>query len=627
MVDIFEDVFSDDDIEDKPAPKPLPKPKKKNKPKPIGTGLAVVKQRGVNSDEKVRIRVNELAIIGLSDDGKTVRGWVNRDRQMVGRDILKVLQGLDVEIFNNNGYVSCYDKSTRGWHLFDDPIKIGVFIDSHIGCARGSHKNSVEVWEPLDTPKNVCEFLVHSKDEISSLDNVVGVMKHPYFDKNHNIINSAGYNQDTRYYLPEDSVIDDAYHKIKLQEAYDIFEEAFGSMNYRENVDKQSDFAAFLTPPWKYVVGNTPIVSLNSNVQGSGKGLRQRIFNSIWTNNTSVVMSKPESKDELRKQLFASLRSGLGYVFVDNISSKLLSDTLATYATEPYISDRAVYGRSEEVYLNNIFITVNGVNLRCSPDISERLLQVNLDINESSLVRDYAAEGRKTGSEITDYAQDNREKIIGASLRLSKEYIRDGLPKYDCGISRFDAWGRYIMNAVFHVCDKLKMDYLIHSNSINIKRDADPESQDRANLFKAILDIIGLDDENPNESNPFFAGLHDTHGIFDLASYQDRVGRNKAIGHNILGEYIKGNDEHSRLTQLGKYLRDTALGKIHYGWKLAKDTKPIRINRAPKTAYKLVLVNSGNFYTVGSEQWNRPTHEDDIPEESTEITETDDIPL
>ena len=624
MEDIFEDIFGDEDIEDTPTQKPLPKPQKKKKNKPIGTGLAVVKQRGVNSTNKVRIRVNELAIIGLSDDGKTVRGWVNRDRQMVGRDILEVLKGLDIEIFNTNGYVSCYDKSTRGWHLFDDAIKIGVFIDSHIGCARGSHKNSVEVWEPLDTPKNVCEFLVHSKDEISMLDNVLGVMKHPYFDKNHNIINTAGYNKDTCYYLPEDSVIDDAYHKIKLQEAYDIFEEAFGSMNYREDVDKQSDFAAFLTPPWKHVVGNTPIVSLNSNVPGSGKGLRQRIFNSIWTNNTSAVMSKPESKDELRKQLFASLRSGLGYLFVDNISSKLLSDVLATYATEPYVSDRAVYGRSMETYLNNMLITVNGINLRCSPDIAERLLQVNLDINESSLVRDYAAEGRKTASEITDYADDNREKIIGASLRLSKEYIRDGFPKYDCGVSRFDSWGKNVLSTVFHVCEKLKMDYLIHSNAINIKRDADPESQDRANLFKAILDIIGLNDNNPNESKPFFAGLDDTHGIFDLASYQDRVGRNKPIGHNILGEYIKGNDEHSRLTQLGKYLRDIAIGKIHYGWKLAKDTKNLRINRSPKTAYKLVLVSSGKFYGAGSEQWNRPS-DDDIPEE--ESTESDDIPL
>ena len=622
--DIFSDVFSDEDIEDAPKQKPLPKPKQKKKPDPIGTGLAVVKQRGVNSTNKVRIRVNELAIIGLSDDGKTVRGWVNRDRQMVGREILEVLQGLDIEIFNTNGYVSCYDKSTRGWHLFDDPVRIGVFIDSHIGCARGSHKNSVEVWEPLDTPKNVCEFLVHSKEEISKLDNVLGVMKHPYFDDDYNIVNTAGYNKDTCYYLPEDSVIDDACHKIKLQEAYDIFEEAFGSMNYREDVDKQSDFAAFLTPPWKHVAGNTPIVSLNSNVPGSGKGLRQRIFNSIWTNNTSAVMSKPENKDELRKQLFATLRSGLGYLFVDNISNKLLSDVLATYATEPYISDRAVYGRSMETYLNNLLITVNGINLRCSPDIAERLLQVNLDINESSLVRDYAAEGRKTASEITDYADDNREKIIGASLRLSKEYIRDGLPKYDCGISRFDAWGRYVMNTVFHVCKKLNIDYLIHSNSINIKRDADPESQDRANLFKAILDVIGLDDSNPNESNPFFTGLDDAHGIFDLASYCDRVGRNKPIGHNILGEYIKGNDEHSRLTQLGKYLRDVAVGKIHYGWKLVKNNKSIRINRAPKAAYKLVLVSSNHFYAAGTEQWQRPTDPDIIEEESTE---TDDISL
>ena len=195
---------------------------------------------------------------------------------------------------------------------------------------------------------------------------------------------------------------------------------------------------------------------------------------------------------------------------------------------------------------------------------------------------------------------------MGASIRLSKEYIRDGLPEYNCGVSRFETWGKYILPTVYHLCEKLGMDYLIHSNTIRAKREADPESQDRANLFKCILDIIGLSEEDPNESNPFFSGNDEQYGIFDLASYCDRVGRQKPIGHNILGEYINGKDDHARLTQLGKYLRDIAVGKIHYGWKLVKASKPIRVNRAPKTAYKLVLVNTKKFYSPGTEEWERP---------------------
>ena len=602
--DIFEDNL--DEVEEEPTPKPLPKPqKKKPKPKPKGTGLAVVKQKGVNSNNKVRVLVNEHAVIGVTDDGKSVKGWVNRDRQIVARDILEVLKGLEIEIFNTNGYISFYDKSTRGWYLFDDAVKIGVFIDSHVGCARGSHKNKIEVWEPLDTPRNVCEFLVHSKEEISKLDNVQGVMKHPYFDDDYNIVNQGGYNKDTCYYLPEENVIDDAYHKIELKEAYDIFEEAFGSMNYREDADKQADLAAFLTPPWKHLAGNTPIVAVTSNVPGSGKGLRQRIFNSIWTDNTGAVVSKPKNEDELRKQMFAALRTGIGYMFADNISNKLLSDVLATYATEPYVSDRAVYGRTLETYKNNLFISVNGNNLRFSPDIAERLLVVNFDITESSLTKDYAADGRKTASEIVEYANKNRDKIIGASLRISKEYVRDGLPKYNCGVSRFETWGKYILNTVYHLCEKLSKEYLVHSNTIQAKRDADPESQDRANLFKCILDVIGLNENDPNESNPFFCGIDERYGIFDLASYRDRAYGN--LGHNILGEYINGVDEHSRLTQLGKYLRDVAVGKIHYGWKLVKNARTVRVNRSPKTAYKLVLVNASKFYVAGTEEWHRPS--------------------
>ena len=214
-----------------------------------------------------------------------------------------------------------------------------------------------------------------------------------------------GYNPKTKCYLPEDFCIDDDAHKIDLDEAYDIFEESFGSMNYKEEVDKQSDLAAFLTPPWKHVAYNTPIVCVTSNVPGSGKGLRQRIFNSIWTKSTGAVVSKPKSEDELKKQLFATLRSGLSYIFFDNISHKLLSDVLCTYATEPDMSDRPVYGRIMETYRNNLFMSVNGNNMRLSEDIATRVLPIHLDITESSLTKDYAAEGRKTEHEIISYAE------------------------------------------------------------------------------------------------------------------------------------------------------------------------------------------------------------------------------
>ena len=614
---MFEDIFEDllpeleNPEEEKVNPKKRkrkPKPQNNPKPPPKGTGLEAVATKNDDGTitKKLRVISNEVAIVGEDEKGNPIHAWVPRDRQLLSREILNRLQLIDVKIFNTNGFISCYDASTQSWHLFDEPVKIGVFIDSFIRCVRGASKNGSTTFEPTDTPKNISEFLVYSTEEISKLKDVLGMMRHPYFDENHNIVNEAGYNEDTKYYLPDSFCIEKDAHDMTLQEAYDVFEESFGSMNYREEIDKQSDLAAFLTPPWKFVVGNSPIVCVTSNAPGSGKGLRQRIFNSIWTNNTSAVISKPNSEDELRKQLFATLRSGLSYLSIDNISQKVFSDVLATYATEPYISDRAVYGRTTETYKNNLFISVNGNNIRLSEDIATRILPIHLDITESSLTKDYAAEGRKTESEIINYANKNRDKIIGASLRISKEYIDALCPVYVVGASRFDTWKKYVLGSVYHSCDLLGVDYLLANNVIKAKVEADPESQDRARLFKAILDIIGLDDKDPNKSKPFYGGTDDIHGIFDIASYYDRVGKKEPVGHDLLGEFISGYTERARMTQVGVYLRDVAMNKIHYGWRLVKCNTPIKVNRATRPAYQLILANEKDFYSPGLECWERP---------------------
>lgn len=578
-----------------------------------------------NNPRKEIVYVNILLQVATDENGNPIKSWVSRERQIIAHDILDNLKKKNVEIFNTNGYLSAYDKSTDNWYLYDDASKVGVLVDSYILCLRKYKKRQIVIEEPIDCPKNVNEYLTHSRELIGTLPKVIGVARHPYFDNSLNIVNYAGYNKDTQYYLPESCTIEKDAHSMTIKEAYDVFEEAFGSMNYREEVDRQADFACFLTPPWRMVIGNSPIVSVTSNSPGSGKGLRQTIFNSVWTNDKGAVISKPRSEDELKKQLFASLRSGITHVAIDNISQKLLSDVLATYSTMPHMSDRAVYGKTIETYKNDLFISVNGNHLRFSEDLATRLLPIHLDINESSLVRNYKAEGRKTETEILNYAKKNRDKIIGASLRISQEYIDKGMPEQPTGESRFEKWKRCVLGSVYYSLDCLNIDYLLNGFIIDAKRAADPESQARGNLFKAILDVIGLDEDDNNKSKPFTSANHEEYGVFDLASHYDKVGKKEALGHDILGEYIDGRTERSRMTQVGVYFRDKAIDKIHYGWRLIKEDKQLKVNRAYKPTYRLVLVAKENtkFYVPGTENWERPQEENNS-QQTNQAVPTDD---
>ena len=599
----FDDIFGDEDTNESPKQEP-------KRALPVDTG----KKKEDAKPRKSAVEINKYVAVGLDKDGKPIKSWVPRERQIIAGDIIQNLRKQSVEVFNTNGFLSSYDNSTDNWYIYDEPTKVGVLIDTHIVCWRKKHEKSYIVSEPLDCPKNVNEYLTFSRDIISSLGKVLGVARHPYFDSKLNIVNKAGYNPDTQYYLPESSTIDKDAHKITIQEAHKIFEETFGSMNYKTDIDKQAEFACFLTPPWRMLVENTPIVSVTANVPGSGKGLRQKVFDAVWNKGKGATLSKPKSEDELRKQLFAALKSGVCHISIDNISNKLLSDVLATYATETPISDRAVYGRTIEQYDNILLISVNGNNLRFSSDIAERLLPIHLDINQSSLVRDYKAEGRKTAVEILNYARKNRDKIMGASLRISQEYIDKGMPDLKTGVSRFEKWRRCVLGATRYAFDTLKIDYLLNGVVVNAKRESDPEGQARATLFKAILDVIGVEDNDTTKSKPFVSANHEDYGVFDLASHFDKLGRKTAEGHNLLGEFIDSPSERGRMTQVGKYFRDVAMDKIHYGWRLVLEPQQLRVNRAPKPTYRLILVSEDSHYVPGTENWQRPGVEDDQQE-------------
>jgi len=603
----LDDIFKLDEEKEKDKDK-----KKKKESKAL---VALTQHPDGSQTRKPVILVNEYATVG-EKKGRPVQAWVNRERQSIAQDVLEAFKkDSNLEIFNVNGYMSTYDPSTKNWYLFDEPQKVLVLIDNHVRLAKrkGDPRNT-RIVEPIYAPKYLGDYLIHAKNEIQTLDKVVNVVKHPYFDDNHKIINEPGYNKKTQCYLPEGFQIDPQAHRISLTEAFDIFDNVFGSMNYKAEIDSQAELAAFLTPPWKYLSGNTPIITVNSNVPGSGKGLRQRIYNTIWTDNTSAIISKPRNEDELRKQLFATLRTGIGFLAIDNISDKLLSDTLATYATENYLSDRAVYGRTLETYKNNIILSVNGNNLRLSEDIATRILPIHLQLNESSLIKDYKAEGRKTADEIMKYVDINREKIIGAALRMCIEFINDLMPDHPTGISRFDAWRKYVLGTTYHMIKIKKETYLLNQAIIKSKIDADPESQNRATLFKAILDVIGTEENDETKSKPFITSKHQDCGIFDLASHTDKKQERgttiRELGHDILAEHINTNasTERSRQTRLGIYIRDKAIDKIHFGWKLIKDGT-IHVDRRPKQAYRLILVNHKNYYLPGTENWKRDSIE------------------
>jgi Bifunctional DNA primase/polymerase, N-terminal. len=251
-----------------------------------------------------------------------------------------------------------------------------------------------------------------------------GVLPGPAMRADGSILNTAGYDKASCYYLAESLTLELPASPTKegAASALTLLKELLHEFPFESVTDMSVALAMILTPLVRPAVGKIPLFCVNSPTRGSGKSTLVRLCATLATGRPAPVIAATGSGDELEKRLTASLLAGDGLILQDNINGELRSDLLSQAVTEGTLSIRPL-GVSDQVKIvsDSIWIA-NGNGLTIGGDLSRRGLKCTLD---AKLER---PECRAFKNDPVREAQRRRSELVAAGLTVLQAYHLHGRP-------------------------------------------------------------------------------------------------------------------------------------------------------------------------------------------------------
>lgn len=223
--------------------------------------------------------------------------------------------------------------------------------------------------------------------------------------------------------------------------------DTFGEFPYTDDASKANTLALLLTPMIRPTMrGCAPLALIDAPSAGTGKSLLADIVAIVASGRRAPMMGAPDSKEEWRKQITASLGAGATFILIDNVEGTLYSPDLARALTAPIWDDR-ILGKSEKVYLTNRATWLaTGNNIRLGGDLPRRCYWIRLD---AKTARPWQRDGFKH-ADIIGHAEANRGALVVALLTLARAWYAAGAPRPDRTLPKlggFEEW-RHIVGGI-----------------------------------------------------------------------------------------------------------------------------------------------------------------------------------
>jgi len=270
-----------------------------------------------------------------------------------------------------------------------------------------------------------------------------GVTSSPIFHPDGTILGAAGYDEQTRlYYAPDTGFIlppiPDTPTAEDVQAALRIVAEVFYDFPFCEPADRANAIGALLTAVLRpCIMGSVPLYLVDKPQAGSGAGLLQRAIGRIALGREPPLKTMP-SGEEMRKEIFSTLRNGTRIQIFDNIEDRLSSPELASVLTAPTFCGR-ILGRSDEITLEvACFWMANGNNVLVGGDLARRTFKTRIDPQRSM---PWQRDGF-LHPDLLAWIDSTRGQILAACFTLARAWVRAGSPAPEKvpRVGSFEAW-------------------------------------------------------------------------------------------------------------------------------------------------------------------------------------------
>lgn len=325
---------------------------------------------------------------------------------------------------------------------------------------------------------------------------LAGVTRTPVFHIDGTIHATPGYDERTGlYYSPDEGFTLPSVPEVPTQAdvaaALSLIEEIFVDFPFVGEADRANAYGALLTAVLRpCITGSVPLYLCDKPQAGSGAGLLQRVIGVIALGHEPPLRTLPGG-EEMRKELFSTLKNGTRLQIFDNVEDRLSSPELAAVLTAPVYTGR-ILGKSEEVTIEVFcFWMANGNNVVIGGDLARRTFKTRID---PQVATPWQREGFKH-PDILAWVDENRGKILAAVFTLARAWIRAGkpLPERVPRVGSFETWRDTVGGILEHAG---VAGFMANADEVYLEGDADRLQWET--FLQALWDFFGC--------NPFTAG-------------------------------------------------------------------------------------------------------------------------
>jgi hypothetical protein len=306
-------------------------------------------------------------------------------------------------------------------------------------------------YKHIPPPMDVVRDLM--ADESWPFPGLIGIVEVPVIRPDGTILEEAGYDPATKLiYFPAPGLrfpsIPAAPSTAQIAWARGMIEELIGDFPFATPASKTNAIAALLTPIVRPLIpGPTPLGLLDAPMPGTGKGLFAECVGLVATGRSAALMTAPDTEDEWRKRITATLLEGATMITIDNLEGKLDSPSVASVLTSPSWKDR-ILGVSKSAELpQRASWLATGNNIVLGGDLPRRCYLVRIDAKTS---KPWERTGWRN-PDLRQWAVEHRGELIAALLMLVRGWFSSGRPDYIIPhLGSFESWCGIVGNVLSH---------------------------------------------------------------------------------------------------------------------------------------------------------------------------------
>lgn len=268
-----------------------------------------------------------------------------------------------------------------------------------------------------------CAMALLSRGAWKGIPQLNGVRYTPLMTSGGKIVQKAGYNQETGFYLHFDEqfpTIPESPRWTLGRNVLKRLESLAADFPFAAPAHKSAWLAALLTgfAGQLYEGVTAPLFLVDATQPGCGKTLLVDVISLILTGKTAARQAVPSTEDEFRKLITAKALGGAPLTLLDNVSGTLGCASLDAALTATEWTDRKL-GQSETVtsQLETIWMAT-GNNIQLAGDLHRRVCHIRL---ESQTERP-DQRGDFQHANLLDYVRHHRGQLVADCLTVLRAF-------------------------------------------------------------------------------------------------------------------------------------------------------------------------------------------------------------